>query len=247
MAENDVDVDAKNAPAAVADPRSGDAALGTRDDIGTTTAATSTSGVTEQCVDAGKKDAGASAATTVKDDAPVSVADDGNDIADPETRDSNVDEGDANVEDGDAVVDWTVDEADANVDEGDVDAEVDANQECDKRKKRLESQRRKHAPDEEAGEDIGNGRPSKCARTDVKNRGSTATTVKHLRERRRTKTFEDRGEIVKARQGVVNVEPGLPKKSFKSWEEFEQVLHLYEAKHFLHFRVRSSETRARNN
>ncbi|ETM46572.1 hypothetical protein L914_08558 [Phytophthora nicotianae] len=148
MAENDVDVDAKNAPAAVADPRSGDAAMGTRDDIGTTTAATSTSGgedstqisilsylykclssfeVTEQCVDAGKKDTGTSAATTVKDDAPVSVADDGNDIADPETRDSNVDEGDANVEDGDAVVDWTVDEADANVDEGDVDAEVDAN------------------------------------------------------------------------------------------------------------------------
>ncbi|ETI46805.1 hypothetical protein F443_08845 [Phytophthora nicotianae P1569] len=126
-------------------------------------------------------------------------------------------------------------------------ARTDAEQECDKRKKRLESQRRKHAPDEEAGEDIGDGRPSKCARTDVKNRGSTATTVKHLRERRRTKTFEDRGEIVKARQGVVNVEPGLPKKSFKSWEEFEQVLHLYEAKHFLHFRVRSSETRARNN
>ncbi|ETK77695.1 hypothetical protein F441_16346 [Phytophthora nicotianae CJ01A1] len=132
MAENDVDVEAKVAPAAVADLGSGDAALGTRDDVGTTTAATSTSGVrtqrqisilsclfyslssfvvTEQCVDAGKKDASTSAATTVKDDAPMSVADDGNDTADPATRVSNVDEGDANVEDGDAV-------ADSNVDEG---------------------------------------------------------------------------------------------------------------------------------
>ncbi|ETI37480.1 hypothetical protein, variant [Phytophthora nicotianae P1569] len=56
-----------------------------------------------------------------------------------------------------------------------------------------------------------------------------------------------RMDVLKARHGVVNVKPALPKKSFKSWEEFEQVLLLYEAEHFLHFHVRSSDTRARNN
>ncbi|KUF86387.1 hypothetical protein AM587_10013344 [Phytophthora nicotianae] len=71
--------------------------------------------VTEQCVDAG-----VSAATTVKDDAPESVADDSNDSADPGTHESNVDE-------GDAVVDSNVDEDDANVEDGDavVDSNVD--------------------------------------------------------------------------------------------------------------------------
>ncbi|ETM37574.1 hypothetical protein, variant, partial [Phytophthora nicotianae] len=100
---------------------------------------------------------------------------------------------------------------------------TDAEQERDKRKKRPESRRRRHAPDEEAGENIEDGRPSTCAWVDLTNC------------------------IVKARHGVVNVKPALPKKSFKSWEEFEQVLLLYEAEHFLHFHVRSSDTRARNN
>ncbi|ETP14260.1 hypothetical protein F441_10781 [Phytophthora nicotianae CJ01A1] len=124
---NNVDVETKNAPAAMTGPGSGDAALGTSDDVGTTTAATSASGVTGLCVDAGKKDACASAATTAKDDAPESMPNDSNDSAGPEARDSNVDEGDANMEDGDAAVDSNVVVSDANVDEGDADADVDAN------------------------------------------------------------------------------------------------------------------------
>ncbi|ETM01483.1 hypothetical protein L917_01945 [Phytophthora nicotianae] len=117
-------------------------------------------------------DAGVSAATTVKDDAPESVADASSDSADPGTHESNVDEGDAvvdsnvdeddaNVEDGDAVVDSNVDEGhDENaLNEGGetasgvgdfireyVHARTDAEEERDKRKKRPESQRRKHAP-----------------------------------------------------------------------------------------------------
>ncbi|ETI44437.1 hypothetical protein F442_10759 [Phytophthora nicotianae P10297] len=83
--------------------------------------------VTGLCVDAGKKDACASAATTAKDDAPESMPNDSNDSAGPEARDSNVDEGDANMEDGDAAVDSNVVVSDANVDEGDADADVDAN------------------------------------------------------------------------------------------------------------------------
>ncbi|ETP52991.1 hypothetical protein F442_02085 [Phytophthora nicotianae P10297] len=106
-------------------------------------------------------------------DAPESVADDSNDSADPGTHESNVDEGDAvvdsnvdeddaNVEDGDAVVDSNVDEGhDENaLNEGGETASgvgdfireyvhaarTDAEEERDKRKKRPESQRRKHAP-----------------------------------------------------------------------------------------------------
>ncbi|KAG6945692.1 hypothetical protein JG687_00017132 [Phytophthora cactorum] len=48
-----------------------------------------------------------------------------------------------------------------------------------------------------------------------------------------------RRQIIKSCQVVVNVKPRLPKKTFKSWEEFEQVLQTYEAKYYLHCRVRS--------
>ncbi|KAG3245173.1 hypothetical protein PI124_g10087 [Phytophthora idaei] len=123
---------------------------------------------------------------------------------------------------------------------------VSAQLERAKRKKRPESLRAKFASDKD-GEDSEDARPFKCIRNSLASSVTSATAINQQRARRRTKTFEAREQIIKSRLVVINVKPGLHKKLFQSWEEFEQVLHDYKAKYFLHFRVQSSETRAKNN
>ncbi|KAF1784227.1 hypothetical protein GQ600_5726 [Phytophthora cactorum] len=120
-------------------------------------------------------------------------------------------------------------------------ARASAELERAKRKKRPQSLRAKFASDKDGG-DSEDARPFKCIRNSLTSSVTSATAINQQRARRRTKTFEAREQVIKSRLVVVNVKPGLPKKSFQSWEEFEQVLHDYEAKYFLHFRVRSSET-----
>ncbi|KAG1713206.1 hypothetical protein DVH05_000926 [Phytophthora capsici] len=65
--------------------------------------------------------------------------------------------------------------------------------------------------------------------------------------RRKTKTFEDRAKMLKAHKPVDNFVPELPVKTFHSWDEFHSLLQSYEEANFLHFRVRSSETREKHN
>ncbi|KAI9990015.1 hypothetical protein PInf_020321 [Phytophthora infestans] len=65
--------------------------------------------------------------------------------------------------------------------------------------------------------------------------------------RRRTKTYDSREKMMKAHQAVENVKPPLPVRTFDSWETFQEALRCYEAENYLHYRVRSSETRAKCN
>ncbi|ETP38984.1 hypothetical protein, variant [Phytophthora nicotianae P10297] len=65
--------------------------------------------------------------------------------------------------------------------------------------------------------------------------------------RRKTKTFEDRAKMLKSHKPIDNFVPELPVKTFHSWDEFHTLLQSYEEDNFLHFRVRSSETRAKHN
>ncbi|EEY64383.1 uncharacterized protein PITG_02971 [Phytophthora infestans T30-4] len=123
-------------------------------------------------------------------------------------------------------------------------ARTDAELERVKHKRRNESPRERSIRTEEDSEDC---RPLKRTRTSITNSVTTASAVRQQRARRRTKTFEAREKISMSLQAVVNTKRGLPKKSFKSWEVFEEVLKRYEAEYFLHFRVRSSEARRKNN
>ncbi|KAE9329253.1 hypothetical protein PR003_g15601 [Phytophthora rubi] len=50
-----------------------------------------------------------------------------------------------------------------------------------------------------------------------------------------------------AHVSVDNIVPELPQKTFSSWKEFEAARRSYEAKHFLCYRVRSSESAEKYN
>lgn len=64
---------------------------------------------------------------------------------------------------------------------------------------------------------------------------------------RKTKTWEERKKMLKAHKPVDNFVPELPVKTFNNWTEFQTALERYEAEFFLHYRIRSSETREKHN
>ncbi|KAI9995714.1 hypothetical protein PInf_012782 [Phytophthora infestans] len=63
--------------------------------------------------------------------------------------------------------------------------------------------------------------------------------------RRRTKTYDSREKMMKAHQAVENIKPPIPVRTFDGWETFQEALRCYEAENYLHYRGRSSETRAK--
>ncbi|GMF51090.1 unnamed protein product [Phytophthora fragariaefolia] len=69
---------------------------------------------------------------------------------------------------------------------------------------------------------------------------------RHL-ARRRIKTWETRVKIVEAHDSIENKKPGIPCKTFSSWEDFHEALMRYEAQYMLLYRVRTSETRRKYN
>ncbi|KAL3661494.1 hypothetical protein V7S43_013254 [Phytophthora oleae] len=65
--------------------------------------------------------------------------------------------------------------------------------------------------------------------------------------RRKTKTWGEREKVMKTHSSVENEVPPLPEATFDTWEAFTTALKSYVAKYYLHYRVRSSETRDKHN
>ncbi|KAL3661832.1 hypothetical protein V7S43_013126 [Phytophthora oleae] len=65
--------------------------------------------------------------------------------------------------------------------------------------------------------------------------------------RRKTKTWGEREKVTKTHSSVENEVPSLLEATFDTWEAFTTTVKSYEAKYYLHYRVRSSETRDKHN
>ncbi|POM68714.1 Hypothetical protein PHPALM_15091 [Phytophthora palmivora] len=74
------------------------------------------------------------------------------------------------------------------------------------------------------------------------------TTISSLRkERRRTKTWNDRELMRNAHVPVTNLVPEFPTKVFADWEDFDATLQSYMAANYLCLNVRNSESREKYN
>ncbi|KAE9204365.1 hypothetical protein PF002_g20652 [Phytophthora fragariae] len=105
--------------------------------------------------------------------------------------------------------------------------------------------------DDEASTDSDDTRGIKTARTSSRPTPTSSTNQFQRplsrKPTRRTKTWESREKMKTAHVSVDNIVPELPQKTFSSWKEFEAARRSYEAKHFLCYRVRSSESAEKYN